>query len=369
MERATLEEGSDPMKVKSVIANLLLLVVSVGVGLAAAESYLAYDNWHPNTSEYLTEVRLNGTTYRFIERRAAIDDAKNAVLIAGDSFTAGNACAAGKTFPDAFTSAATQQGRPVHAVNMGVPGTGPFSYALRLKDYFSEKGPTAGAIMTLYANDAEIDCQVCRHLDEWAKLGAFSAEEQVELRKLCGVCFRQDNVQPVAGEVNSTRRFNWWLADHSLSYQLFREMGARLAVKTGLLKVDWGRAAFPRRWEDRDGLYFKYVQASVTYAKREAASQGVPLMVVIYPDPIGLNTQNEFVGIYNRAREALTAATGVPVYSGYDAFLGNPASRDTMVFSLSDAHPNCEAHGIFGRWVYETWAKLHPSDRQITPKG
>jgi hypothetical protein len=357
------------MNVKSVVANLILLLVSVCVGLAAAESYLAYDNWHPNTSDYLTEVRLNGTTYRFIERREAIDDAKNAILIAGDSFTAGNACAAGKTYPDAFTNAAKQHGSPLHAVNMGVPGTGPFSYALRLKDYFAEKGPTAGAIMTLYANDAEIDCQVCRHLDEWAKLGEFSAEEQAELRKLCSVCFRQDNAQPVAGEVNVVRRFNWWLADRSLSYQLFREMGARLAVKTGFLSVNWGRAAFPHRWNDREGLYFKYVQASIAYARREADSHGVPLMVVIYPDPIGLNSRNEFVDIYAGVQGALTASTGVPVYSGYDAFLGNPATRNNMVFSLSDAHPNCQAHAIFGQWVFSTWAKLHLREQQMKAKS
>jgi hypothetical protein len=348
------------MNVKSVAVNIILLALSLSLALGGAEWFLAYNNWHPDTKAFLVDVTLNGATYHLIDRAEAISEPKGAVLIAGDSFTAGNACANNQTYPAAFTKAAARSGHALHAINMGIPGTGPFSYAVRIKNYFAEHGPTAGAILTLYANDAEIDCEVCSYLHEWEDLGGFTPEQRNELQQLCAVCSKQRINQPIAGEVDSSRRVNWWLAERSLTYQLMREVGARIAVRMGWLKMDWGRGAFPARWRADDGLYFKYVRASVEYAKSEADRRGVPLMIVFYPDPVQMEPSNEFVEIYRTVARRLTDETGVPAYSGYDAFLGNPAAQANMPFSLTDTHPNCKAHEIFGDWVYAKWASQFP---------
>jgi hypothetical protein len=57
-------------------------------------------------------------------------------------------------------------------------------------------------------------------------------------------------------------------------------------------------------------------------------------------------------------QRTLTSSTGVPVFSGYEAFLGNPRAKENMTFSLTDGHPSCEAHAIFGQWVLEKWTRL-----------
>jgi hypothetical protein len=80
----------------------------------------------------------------------------------------------------------------------------------------------------------------------------------------------------------------------------------------------------------------------------------------VYPDPVQMDRSNEFVDIYATVAKRLTDETGVPAYSGYEAFLGNPLANTNMPFSLTDTHPNCKAHEIFGDWVYSKWAAQYP---------
>jgi hypothetical protein len=81
--------------------------------------------------------------------------------------------------------------------------------------------------------------------------------------------------------------------------------------------VNWGRGVYMERWDNQDGVYFKYVQGSISFAKQEAYRHRVPMMVVIYPEAVNISQSNEFVRIYDSASKALARTTGVPVYSGY----------------------------------------------------
>lgn len=348
-------------RVRGHIVNLALMGISLLSTLLLLELFLTYDNWHPDPSGYLTRVTLNGTAYELLDTSAAISVPRKAVLIAGDSFTAGSSCANQQSYPSVFTKAAVQGNADIHAINMGIVGSGPMDYVLRIKDYLTEMGPTAGIILTLYANDVELDCSACRHMESWTRFGSVSAADRESLKQTCASCLKVGSRQvssEAAGEASLFRRFNWWLSERSRVYVVVREAGAKLAVAGGLLKLDWGRAAYPERWRNASGVYYKYLLGSIEMAKLEAERHQVPLMVVIYPDPMNLTESNEYVQIYRQASESLTASTGVPVYSGYDAFLGNTRAKTNMPFSLTDTHPSCEAHAIFGAWVFSTWSKL-----------
>ncbi len=346
--------------IKEWLLRALLVVVTGSLPIVAVEFWLAWDNARPDARKYTTHVVLNGHAYSFIETAAAIDNPSGAVLIAGDSFTSGAACSDHRNFPSAFSRAAAEQGAKLHAVNLGVPGTGPMAYLARAQDYIKEKGPAAGLILTLYANDVEIDCFACQQIHLWAETADLSADDRQQLDRLCQACQRQRTnraASEVAGDVGLSRRLNWWLAEHSLAFLAFREGVAKIAAAGGALPRDWGRGSYPQRWSNLDGIYFKYLRGVIGLAKQEGDQHGMRVMVVIYPDPTNITNENEFVRVYEKVSHALEQHTGVGVHSGYAAFLGNPQAASNMTFSFSDSHPNCEAHQIMGQWVFDTWSK------------
>ena len=57
--------------------------------------------------------------------------------------------------------------------------------------------------------------------------------------------------------------------------------------------------------------------------------------------------------------EMLSGELNIPVHSGYEAFLGNTKSNRNMSFSLTDSHPSCDAHEIFGKWVFRKWVEAY----------
>src|SRR5262249_57199522 len=88
------------------------------------------------------------------------------------------------------------------------------------------------------------------------------------------------------------------------------------------------------------------------------AAHGVQrLMVVIYPDVENLRPSNEYVGIYRGVEAGLSRDLGVPVLSGYPAFLSSQEARTNMSFSIVDHHPSCKAHELFARWVHARLAQ------------
>ncbi|MFL6566121.1 MAG: hypothetical protein ACJ8G5_14395, partial [Burkholderiales bacterium] len=164
------------------------------------------------------------------------------------------------------------------------------------------------------------------------------------------------------GHFSPIRRFHTWLYHRFYVYGLLRETLARLAMQLGV-KVGWGRAAYPALWQDHQGLEFRLVKFALAGIRDAVGGAGAaPMMVVIYPDVQNIGRENAYYGIYQDVEKDLARALGVPVRSGYAAFLDNPEAKRDMPYSLTDNHPSCKAHQLFARWVFTEF-------EQATGKG
>lgn len=338
---------------KQFAIKVSLVVFSVTISILIIELFLIIDDRRPIPDGFRNEVLLNGTKYIFLESREAIDRTKSAILIVGDSFTVGVACADNRNFPSVFTKAAEKVEVDLHAVNLGVDGTGPALYLHRVRDFFVEKGPTKGLIISLYANDIQLQCRECSYLGEVLETEILTQHGERKLLSLCAAC-DGSSVTP-AGRISLLRRLQWRVSRISYTYRMLRESAVRFGLNTGVLNFGWGRSAFPIYWNDLEGFRFKFLEGMLGLIKREAEQFGVPMMVVIYPDVQHLSAESVYFAIYRKVSNALSKNLGLTVYSGFDAFLGNPLATKDMSFSLSDHHPNCEAHEIFGKWVFDKW--------------
>ena len=333
---------------RDIAINLILVLAAVVVPLVALELYLAWDNRRPTVP--LTTVELDGQKYPFEESADALSDLHNKAVIVGDSFTAGAACCLAGSYPGRLDRLLAQHGETYRVLNLGVPGSDPFMY-LRLIEGLLHSGRVPSlVVVTLFSNDIELTCSSCQYLGRIRRDSSFTPDEITRLTSFCGNCWRANDT-PTA-HYSVIRRIHTWLVDKSYAYVLLRDGLVGLSMKLGF-NVGWGRTAYPPQWRSHQGIEFKMLRFALAGIRDALKARGVSrMMVVIYPDMENVRRENEYVGIYGDAEAELSRALGVPVWSGYPAFLDSPESKPNMSYSLVDHHPSCKAHELFAKGVY-----------------
>lgn len=348
---------------KGFFANGLLALASALLALVAFELFLVWDNRRPQIEP--TRLELGGRQFRFFERPAALADLRGAAVVIGDSFTAGEACGDGRSYPSQLDRLARESGYPQRFVNLGVPGADPFMYLLVVEGLIATGRAPAAAIVTLYNNDIELTCSACSYVGRIRRDARFSAEELARLEAFCAACTATGNAP--GGHHGALRRAHGWLWKNVYVYALFRDAFVRLTMQFGG-SIGFGRTAYPALWRDHAGLEFKLLEFALAETRDalRAAGAARPL-VVIYPDVQNIRKDNIYYGIYEGVQSRLSQSLGVTVRSGYPAFLGDREESPSMPYSLVDDHPSCKAHEIFARWVFNTANEKHidPAFRQV----
>ncbi len=325
-------------------ANALLTVASLLIGVAVVELFLRMDDSSSAKAEFVSVV-LGGRAYELIELPARIESIRNGVVVIGDSFVVGAKCGREENLTGQL---ARDLGRD-DVINLGMNGTGVFSYARRLQDYIADHGAPRAVIVALYSNDIAFEAMMCPSATSMLSAGRFSADEAEQIGRFCAAYDNVDQLINVRGE-RMGGDVNAFLVKHSYVYRLLREVAAQLVVKAGVSK-SFGRAAYPGSWADPDSLAFRVLEYGLRQLVAAARSAGSPLEIVFYPNVENLGTDSTVRAAYEVAAPYLRQALEVPVYSGYEAFIGNPAASGRMAWSLTDSHPSCLAHGIMARWL------------------
>lgn len=348
---------------KNFAINCLLVLASVVLVLAAFELFLVWDNRRPQLEP--TRLELGGRQFRFFERPEALADLRNAAAVIGDSFTAGEACGDGRSYPSQLDRLARENGYPYRFVNLGVPGADPFMYLQVLEGLIATGRVPSAAVVTLYNNDIELTCSACSYLERVRADPRFSAEDIARLEAFCAACTKTSNSP--SGHYGPLRRAHSWLWKNLYAYALFRDAFVRLTMQLGW-NIGFGRTAYPALWQDHGGLEFKLLEFALAGTRDALRGAGASRpLVVIYPDVQNIGKDNIYFAIYRDAERRLTRSLGVPVLSGYPAFLNDREASPNMPYSLVDDHPSCKAHEIFARWVFNTANEKHidPAFRQV----
>ena len=139
------------------------------------------------------------------------------------------------------------------------------------------------------------------------------------------------------------------LYELSYTYRFLRERIAQVAFNF----TDMGRMRFREPWIDPDGAQFQGVLIALSEIKRLTESHRIPLVIAFYPNTEDLSGHGGIYEAIEQAVDLLKEQLGLPVYNGYDAFLGNPKASPHMVWSLTNVHPSCDAHEIMAEWLVQ----------------
>lgn len=345
---------------RDVAINSLLGLAGVIVALAACELFLAWDNRRPPVK--LESLEIGSQEFKFLERSAALHSFHDVAAIIGDSFTVGAACGAGRNYPSYLDSLLRRHDAPYRVVNLGVAGADPFTYLSLIEALVVTRRIPSFVVVTLYSNDIELTCSACKFLDRIRNDPDFSPDEVAKLEAHCRNCTEAHN-SPTAHH-SLRRKVHTWLLNRLNVYNLFRDSLVGISMKLGF-NIGWGRTAYTPLWQDHRSMEFKLLKFALAGMRDALGGAGVSkMMVVIYPDVENLRRDNAYVGIYQAVEADLSQELGVPVWSGYQAFLDNPDAKRNMSYSLMDHHPSCKAHEIFAEWVFgrlQEWGDLRTS--------
>jgi len=343
-------------KTRNFFLNISISILTLIFCIVVIEVYLRIDNWHSKIQPQ--EIVFNSAQYQLYEREDKFTNLKNsiiknAIVFLGDSFTVGAVCGFEKNYPGAFEKLAHKHQLPYHTLNLAKSGTNTFDYLHASKDILAEAVKPAAGIVTLFHNDIEYSCALCRELADLEASGEFSEQEVRELKQFCEVCRRQQNAEKA--NFSFARKLHRWIFGVSYLYRVMRNASVALSGMIGI-HVGWG-AYYDQQWLNQSGLHYRLLQFSLERLVSEFKRANVLLLVVMYPPMKQITVQNPLVNVYEEIAQKLSSSLAMTVYSGYPAFLNSQCAAINMQWSWTDNHPNCRAHEIFASWVFEKFRK------------
>jgi hypothetical protein len=338
--------------------NLALTAGTIVACVLAFEVYLRQDDRRPEPA--WASIEVAGDTFPLLDDPKKLARLDDSVVFLGDSFTEGAACGPKGNFPAAFAKLAQGADRDLVTINLAREGANTFAYLARGRALAAAGARPRGVITTLFINDIERDCSLCPFLPELEAEGGFTAAELAELAAFCAQCAgRHDDI---AAHYSAPRRVHRWLYEQSWLYRLSRDASYQVLPALGI-RAGWGMG-YPEQWQDQGGLSYRLLEWSMAMLAETLDEAEAPHLVTLYPPARQITADNPYAHIYARAAADLEARTGHPVLSGYAAFLDHPQASRDMPFSLTDAHPSCAMHRLYGEWVWREWqARFLPPDQ------
>ena len=334
-------------------AMALTLLIGCLAGFLMIEAFLRYDDYSALAVDYVYH-EWDGRERRVMATAKDLADPRKAIVIVGDSMTAGVNCGYEQNLVGHFSHTMQPVAADYKAINLGSANTSVFAHLDQLQGYEAGVGAPAGVIVMLYTNDADvIEPRMCPVADVIRQADGFSAEEKAEIQAFCEDAVvgqpAYDDETPwfaIGGPVDT------WLYGSSYAYRFFREALAVLAVSFGG-DEPVGRLRYPGLWSDADSLEFRLIAKGMEEIKAFADRHDIPLMVAFYPPIEFLSKDNPMYEASEIAGRRLEDRLGVPVLNGFDAYLDDPRATTSMARSLTDHHPSCLGHQILAEWLVE----------------
>ena len=310
-----------------ILVNTFLVILSVTLCLFAGEVILRLIDrtWH---SETFVSLKGRHQVYTLLETAENLYSDGRKSFIVGDSFVEGAKC--GNQFnpvsklsqlfvhPEQdFRSNPhqTESSERVAAlttcrisfINLGIGGTGPIDYLIRLIDSYEILGKPILVIVVLYSNDVEITTSHCRYR---GYLIPFLDPKAVQ--ELQSICEPHSSVYTPEEEIEKT--FTRRLHDSLLTFytwRLVREVGVRFLIRLGY-NLDWGRTSYVGKWTDRLGIHQRLVLAALKAIRKFGADNAIPIYFAIYPDVSWIAPSNPQIAMYQSFVES-AASDGIEI--------------------------------------------------------
>ena len=322
--------------IKYIFQNLILILGSCVIGLVLFEIFLVQENKFKPVERIFVDI--HGTSYPFLKTETTespiqISPNSRDLLILGDSFTEGVVCAKDNAnFPSHLSKMMSSE---VKVINLGVGGLNNADYVDFL-DYFDTSNDDL-ALVTLYDNDIHVSPKNCDQIKRQAE------KYNVYVPNFCTANTKiiDKSNQSLLQKLNNSIK-------HFKIVQLLKES----AFQIPLLKKYFYRSEYRNNWNDFDSEENKWLRSTLRVMKQQMTRGGGSIVFTYYPNTNQISDTDIRHKIWLRFIEYVRENEGIEILDPYPYFIKN-ALQKSMVWSLTDKHPNCAAHEIMAKFLVQ----------------
>ena len=321
--------------IKKSFLDFSIIIISFFLGIIIFEIFLIYENKYKHPDNI--PIYIHGHKYHFLKSNSTISPLKlnqdySELLILGDSFVEGVACAKDNAnFPSHISN--KLKGK-LNVVNLGVRGMNVADYIDFLDHFKVSYGDVA--LITLYNNDLHISKRNCAQINRQAK------KYDIYTPKFCN---QHDEFTDKSNN-NFLKKINNSIKKYK-TVQLVKESMTQVPVFKSLFYRD----ELTNRWNDFESEENKWVRSSLINITEQVKNKGGLAVFTYYPNTNKISNNDKRHQIWMRFIEYVKNNDGIIISDPYPYFINN-APETSMVWSLTDKHPSCEAHSLMAEFIF-----------------
>lgn len=320
--------------IKTILTNSILVICSCIIGLFLIEGFLVFENRF-KSPEHIS-IDIHGHNYQFVKSKSNLSPLKlkkdeKEFVIVGDSFVEGVVCAKDdKNFPSQLSQKIKGK---FNVVNLGVGGSNNADYVDFLDHFNVSNGDLA--IIALYDNDIHISQRNCQQINRQSK------KYGIYVPKFCTkeTYVDKSNISFLQKVNNATQGF-----------RIVQLLKAAIVQVPSLRKYFY-RDQYRATWNDFESEENKWMRSSLRVIKELIINRGATPIFTYYPNVNKISDDDERHVIWKRFIEFIKKNDGIEMLDPYPFFI-KKAPEESMLWSLTDHHPNCAAHGLMSEFVF-----------------
>jgi hypothetical protein len=321
------------------LIGFILAAFSVVFTLACFEVFLTWENYYQLPKIY--EMEVDGDKYQFIypvER--LLEEAEQSrqhkrIFLFDASFVVGIQCA--KKGINLSGHLQKLVGDQAEVINLAVTGGDPSSY-IDFIDRFP-LGKNDIAVVVLNENGIHQSFDTCARTTRQARnLPLF-------VPAICkGIL--EKSIEP-KDEQGILRNINRLLLGSKI-YQITKEALYNMPWVSNLFY----RSEFRSWWQNFDQDETKWVSSTIPVMRDLVRNKGAEFVITHYPSTNFLSPANTRQEVWKNFIKRIFERYNIVIADSFPFLIAN-AKATSMVWSLTDKHPSCDAHEIMARFLYE----------------
>lgn len=319
---------------KNTLFKTLTIVLSIFLSFAILEIFLYFENYSKKYQLY--DLKLFDKNFVSNDNLKDLLDKKNLNIFLGDSFTKGEVCAGSKQ--DLVSQLNSMQDKFFY--NLAINNGNPIRYIELINKFNYDQ--LSNVILILYFNDINLDKSSCY----------FYKKQKNKLKFYPKICDKLLNQNLDSSNDSYLKKIDNFLENKFKTWLLLREG----LVNITFFNQFYNRSSWTQSYDDSSLDQNKAILNDILFLKENLERNNVNFYVTYYPDVNYLVSNNKISKHWINLIRIAKNEYNIQIFNPWEFFLKNKL-KSNMVWSLTDNHPNCDAHLIMANYINQVILK------------